>query len=45
VVDHERFDRILDEYYDARGWNITTGIPKLEKLESLELYEIVHQKR
>ena len=30
-------ERILDEYYDERGWNIKTGIPLKKKLISLGL--------
>jgi len=40
VVDRDKFERILDEYYDARGWLVDTGLPRLEKLESLDLQEI-----
>jgi aldehyde:ferredoxin oxidoreductase len=45
VVDRERFDRILDEYYDARGWQVATGLPKPEKLETLGLHEIAEDIR
>lgn len=34
VVD---LDKVLDSYYQAMGWDITTGIPKPEKLEALNL--------
>jgi aldehyde:ferredoxin oxidoreductase len=30
-------DRLLDDYYDVRGWDKATGYPKREKLESLGL--------
>lgn len=30
-------DALLDEYYRARGWDIVTGIPTKEKLDSLGL--------
>lgn len=33
------FEGMLDEYYEARGWNIETGIPTKEKLLELELHE------
>jgi aldehyde:ferredoxin oxidoreductase len=29
------YDAMLDEYYEARGWDKSTGIPKKEKLEEL----------
>jgi aldehyde:ferredoxin oxidoreductase len=34
VVD---LDKALDSYYSAMGWDLTTGIPKKEKLEELRL--------
>jgi aldehyde:ferredoxin oxidoreductase len=37
VVEKEKFDRILDEYYDARRWDVTTGLPTREGLERLNL--------
>jgi len=40
VVDREKFERILDEYYQARGWHVDTGLPKISKLESLGLQDI-----
>jgi aldehyde:ferredoxin oxidoreductase len=32
-------ERMLDEYYQARGWDVKTGLPTEEKLEDLELDE------
>jgi aldehyde:ferredoxin oxidoreductase len=40
VVDREKFDLILDEYYAARGWNEKTGLQKRETLERLGLKDI-----
>lgn len=39
-VDEERcaikdFDGMLDEYYEARGWDIKTGVPSQKKLQDL----------
>jgi len=34
-------DRILDEYYEARGWNKATGIPTTEKLKELGLEDTI----
>jgi aldehyde:ferredoxin oxidoreductase len=28
---------MLDEYYEARGWDVNTGIPTKEKLQELGL--------
>jgi len=34
-------DRLLDDYYKARGWDIKTGVPTKAKLEELDLAAIV----
>jgi aldehyde:ferredoxin oxidoreductase len=31
----KEYDRMLDEYYEARGWYKETGIPTKEKLQQL----------
>jgi aldehyde:ferredoxin oxidoreductase len=31
------YQGLLDEYYEASGWDIDTGIPRKEKLEELGL--------
>ena len=36
----ENYDKMLDEYYDSRGWDRKTGIPSKEKLKELDLDEI-----
>jgi aldehyde:ferredoxin oxidoreductase len=36
-IDERSFNKLLEEYYEARGWNIETGIPTREKLEEVEL--------
>jgi len=37
VVDAEKVDRMLDDYYEARGWNREEGIPTPEKMAELGL--------
>jgi aldehyde:ferredoxin oxidoreductase len=32
---------MLDEYYHSRGWDVKTGVPTKEKLEELNLDEII----
>ncbi len=32
-----RLEPMLDEYYEARGWDVESGLPTQEKLEELEL--------
>lgn len=38
VMDKKKFESMLDEYYELRGWN-REGIPKKEKLEELGVGE------
>ncbi|MBS7651115.1 MAG: aldehyde ferredoxin oxidoreductase family protein [Candidatus Bathyarchaeia archaeon] len=40
VVDRDKFQIILDEYYEARGWDISTGLPRLGRLRMLGLEEV-----
>jgi aldehyde:ferredoxin oxidoreductase len=39
----EAFAKAMDEYYQARGWRIDTGIPTREKLEELELRDVAEE--
>ena len=36
-------DRMLDEYYTARGWDVATGAPTRTRLESLGLGYVADQ--
>ena len=36
-LDEERFKRLMEEFYELRGWDPRTGIPTREKLEELGL--------
>ena len=36
VLDAEDFRCLLDDYYDERGWDVKTGLPKLEKISAME---------
>jgi aldehyde:ferredoxin oxidoreductase len=36
-ISRQELDLMLDEYYDARGWNRKTGAPSREKLTELNL--------
>jgi len=36
----ETFDKMLDEYYEERGWDIQTSLPTKAKLEQLGLEDI-----
>jgi aldehyde:ferredoxin oxidoreductase len=37
ALDMEKFSKMLDEYYQLRGWDVETGIPTKEKLHELGL--------
>ncbi len=39
-LDREMFDRILDSYYDHRGWDRETGWPTRARLEALGLSDV-----
>lgn len=41
----EDFERMLDEYYELRGWDRKTGVPKLEKIRELGVEELAPQKK
>ena len=40
-IDPEKFEKMLDEYYQLRGWDIRTGIPTREKLLADGLEDVV----
>ena len=37
------FNRMLDEYYEANGWDLKTSIPKRKKLEDLSLGDVADE--
>ena len=40
VVDRDEFEKMKDEYYDYRGWDVETGYQTKEKLHELELDDV-----
>lgn len=42
VVDKQKFEKMLDDYYTLRGWDIKTGIPTRKKLEELGLNDVAN---
>ena len=36
-LESEDYERLLDDYYEARGWDKKTGVPTPEKLKALGL--------
>lgn len=45
VVDRSGFERMRDEYYILRGWDVETGLPTQKGLEALGLPEIARELR
>jgi aldehyde:ferredoxin oxidoreductase len=41
AVDKENFEKIKDEYYELRGWDLETGLLKKETLKTLDLNEVI----
>jgi aldehyde:ferredoxin oxidoreductase len=39
-VSMDTFNKMLDEYYEERGWNVDTGIPTREKLNELGMEDL-----
>jgi len=37
AIPKETIDKMLDYYYEMRGWNVATGIPSKKKLGELGL--------
>jgi aldehyde:ferredoxin oxidoreductase len=44
VITHEAFDRMLDEYYAARGWT-RDGVPTAETLRRLGIEDAARMAR
>lgn len=40
LASREKMSRILDDYYQLRGWDRKTGIPTRKKLEDLGLRDV-----
>jgi aldehyde:ferredoxin oxidoreductase len=43
VLEKEKFDRMLDEYYQYWGWDVETGIPMRKTLERLDLKDVADE--
>jgi len=43
VAEREKFLRLMDEYYELRGWDLETGRPLRDKLEELGLKEVADE--
>ena len=41
MAERDKFEKMMDEYYVLRGWDVHTGLQKEEKLDALSLSEII----
>jgi aldehyde:ferredoxin oxidoreductase len=41
AVDKEKFEKMKDEYYELRGWDVKTGLMKKDTLKKLDLADII----
>jgi len=43
VVDREQFEKMKDEYYEIRGWDVPTGLQTRARLEQLSLEDVAEE--
>ena len=43
VVDRNEFEKMKGEYYEIRGWDVSTGLQKRAKMEELGLSEVAQK--
>jgi len=41
TLDRDEYDTMLSEFYDLRGWDPESGLQTADKLERLELSDII----
>jgi len=41
VVEREQFEKMMDDYYALRGWDVATGLQMKKRLEELSLSDIL----
>jgi aldehyde:ferredoxin oxidoreductase len=42
TLDKKKFEKMKDEYYALRGWDVATGVPSRKRLEELGLKDIAN---
>ena len=40
AIDRDKFEKMLEDYYQMRGWDKETGIPTQERLQALGVSEV-----
>ena len=43
VVDRNEFEKMKDEYYQLRGWDVSTGLQTREGLEKVGLPDVAQE--
>jgi len=43
TIEEDKWEKMLEEYYETRGWDHKTGIPTKETLEKLELQDVAKE--
>lgn len=43
ILERDKFEKMLDEYYELRGWDKETGLPTRDKLEDVGLKEVADE--
>ena len=41
ALEKDAFEQMKDEYYALRGWDVTTGLLKMDKIKALDLPEVI----
>ncbi|KXA97782.1 hypothetical protein AKJ38_00215 [candidate division MSBL1 archaeon SCGC-AAA259I14] len=43
ILERDKFEQMLNEYYQIRGWNIQTSLPTSNKLKELDLEKVAEE--
>ena len=43
ILHRDKFEKMLDEYYELRGWDKETGLPTRSKLQEVGLKEVADE--
>ncbi|MCP4680796.1 MAG: hypothetical protein GY864_00505, partial [Desulfobacterales bacterium] len=43
VLDRDKFEKMKDEFYELRGWDVATGLQTRDKLKELALDDIIEE--
>lgn len=43
TVSREMFTKIMDDFYEARGWDVATGLPTRQRLTELDLTDVIQE--